>query len=227
MRAADPAFFERLKTQQAPEFLWIGCSDSRVPANQILGMAPGEVFVQRNVGNQALHTDLNSMSCLEYAVRTLKVKTIIVCGHYGCGAVRAALELPTSAPGLVNCWISDIREAAIQASGELGALEPEERVARLVELNVRRQMFHVCTSPVVQAAWSGGEEVHVWGVVYDVADGLMRRVAGPVGAGSDVEALRFDKPATPVAAAPGKEPKAKGKKRPRDKDGDDAAGQSV
>ncbi|KAI8466903.1 MAG: carbonic anhydrase [Monoraphidium minutum] len=183
----DPKFFERLQHQQSPEFLWIGCSDSRVPANQILGLAPGEIFVQRNVGNQALHTDLNVMSCLEYAVKSLKVKTVIVCGHYGCGAVRAALELPSRTAGLVNCWISDIREARNQGARELAALKPEERVKRLCELNVTRQVFHVCTSPVVQAAWAEGQELHVWGVIYDLTDGIIRRLAGPFSATSEVD----------------------------------------
>ncbi|KAI8470378.1 MAG: carbonic anhydrase [Monoraphidium minutum] len=192
MTASDPKFFERLTHQQAPEFLWIGCSDSRVPANQILGMAPGEIFVQRNVGNQAMHTDMNVMSCLEFAVRSLKVKTVIVCGHYNCGAVRAALELPSRTPGLVNCWISDIREARNQASAELGQLGSEAAVARLCELNVLRQAFHVCTSPVVQAAWAEGQELHVWGCIYDVADGVMRRLAGPINGDADIETLRFD-----------------------------------
>lgn len=187
MRDEDPKFFERLSHQQSPEFLWIGCSDSRVPANQILGLAPGEIFVQRNVGNQALHTDMNLMSCLEYAVKSLKVKTIMVCGHYNCGAVKAALELPSRTPGLVNCWISDIREARNQAARELASLDPAERVSRLCELNVLRQVFHICTSPVVQSAWADGQELHVWGVIYDLSDGLIRRLAGPFNSGTEVD----------------------------------------
>ncbi|GBF97427.1 carbonic anhydrase [Raphidocelis subcapitata] len=183
---ADPQFFKRLVEQQTPEFLWIGCSDSRVPANQIMGLSPGEVFVQRNVGNQAGHTDMNLMACLEYAVKTLKVKTVIVCGHYNCGAVRAALELPSRTPGLVNCWISDIREARNQAAAELEALGPDDAVARLCELNVLRQVFHVCTSPVVQSAWAEGTELHIWGLIYDLRDGLAKRLAGPFTASSEV-----------------------------------------
>lgn len=187
VREDDPTFFDRLRNQQQPEFLWIGCSDSRVPANQILGLAPGEIFVQRNVGNLALHTDMNLMACLEYAVKSLKVKTVLLCGHYHCGAVKAALQLPSCTPGLVNCWISDIREARNQAAPELAALGSEERVSRLCELNVLRQVFHVCTSPVVQAAWADGQELHVWGVIYDPGEGLMRRLAGPFSAGSEVD----------------------------------------
>lgn len=180
MRAKDPEFFNRLMGQQNPEFLWIGCSDSRVPANQILGLAPGEIFVQRNVGNQAMHTDMNLMSCLEYAVNVLKVKTVILCGHYGCGAVRAALELPHATPGLVNCWISDIRECRNQAGAELRGLDPEQALARLCELNVLRQVFHVATSPVVASAWARGQELHLYGVIYDLGDGHLRKLAGPI-----------------------------------------------
>ncbi|WIA15713.1 hypothetical protein OEZ85_002333 [Tetradesmus obliquus] len=180
VREADPEFFNRLVNQQQPEYLWIGCSDSRVPANQILGLAPGEIFVQRNVGNQAMHTDLNLMACLEYAVKSLKVKTIILCGHYNCGAVKAALQLPHTTPGLVNCWISDIRECRNQSEGELRGLDPEQQLARLCELNVLRQVFHVATSPVVAGAWAEGQEVHVYGLIYDLVDGHLRKLAGPI-----------------------------------------------
>eukprot|EP00882_Tetradesmus_deserticola_P031378 GHRQ01035480.1.p1 GENE.GHRQ01035480.1~~GHRQ01035480.1.p1 ORF type:complete len:256 (+),score=98.97 GHRQ01035480.1:127-894(+) len=180
VRAADPEFFNRLVNQQHPEYLWIGCSDSRVPANQILGLAPGEIFVQRNVGNQAMHTDLNLMACLEYAVKSLKVKTVILCGHYNCGAVKAALQLPHTTPSLVNCWISDIRECRNRAEDELRGLGPEQQLARLCELNVLRQVFHVATSPVVAGAWAEGQEVHVYGLIYDLADGHLRKLAGPI-----------------------------------------------
>lgn len=180
MREKDPEFFNRLVNQQNPEYLWIGCSDSRVPANQILGLAPGEIFVQRNVGNQAMHTDLNLMACLEYAVKSLKVKTIILCGHYNCGAVRAALQLPHCTPGLVNCWISDIRECRNQAEKELIDLDPEQQLAKLCELNVLRQVFKIATSPVVASAWAEGQELHLYGVIYDVADGHLRKLAGPI-----------------------------------------------
>ncbi|KAF8057869.1 can [Scenedesmus sp. PABB004] len=180
MRAADAEYFTRLAAQQSPEYLWIGCSDSRVPANQILDMSPGEIFVQRNVGNQAMHTDMNLMSCLEYAVKALKVKTIILCGHYNCGAVKAALQLPHATPGLVNCWISDIRECRNQAEDELRGLDPEQQLARLCELNVLRQLFHVATSPVVAGAWGEGQELHLYGTIYDVSDGHLRKLAGPI-----------------------------------------------
>eukprot|EP00877_Chromochloris_zofingiensis_P006573 jgi/Chrzof1/2169/Cz11g04240.t1 len=180
VRAEDPGFFDGLANQQSPEFLWIGCSDSRVPANQIFDMAPGTIFVQRNVGNQAMHTDMNVMSCLEYAVKALKVKHVIVCGHYGCGAVKAALQLPTKTPGLVNCWISDIRECRNKHETELKGLNTNEQVSRLCELNVMRQVFNVCTSPVVASAWDEGQELNVFGIIYDVKDGIVRRVVGPI-----------------------------------------------
>eukprot|EP00882_Tetradesmus_deserticola_P017543 GHRQ01018794.1.p1 GENE.GHRQ01018794.1~~GHRQ01018794.1.p1 ORF type:complete len:296 (+),score=68.33 GHRQ01018794.1:120-890(+) len=144
VRAADPEFFNRLVNQQHPEYLWIGCSDSRVPANQILGLAPGEIFVQRNVGNQAMHTDLNLMACLEYAVKSLKVKTVILCGHYNCGAVKAALQLPHTTPSLVNCWISDIRECRNRAEDELRGLGPEQQLARWAAAAAKRMQLHTC-----------------------------------------------------------------------------------
>jgi len=179
--AKDPTYFSRLQAQQAPEYLWIGCADSRVPANQVVGLAPGEVFVQRNVGNQAMHTDMNVMACLEYAVTALKVKVIICCGHYGCGAVKGALSLPSKTQGLVNCWISDIRECRNQHHAELKALPTqEERTDRLCELNVIRQTFHVCTSPVVQKAWDEGQDLVVFGAIYSLKDGIMKKLVGPL-----------------------------------------------
>lgn len=176
----DAGFFERLKNQQSPEYLWIGCADSRVPANTIIGLDPGEVFVQRNVGNQASHRDMNCQSCIEFSVNALGVKSIIVCGHYKCGAVKAALTLPSKTPGLVNCWISDIREARNQNLALLKGLPEEEQVRKLVELNVLRQVFHVCTSPTVQNAWAEGKELSVHGMCYDVADGMLKNLVGPI-----------------------------------------------
>ncbi|KAG2427351.1 hypothetical protein HXX76_012545 [Chlamydomonas incerta] len=186
--AEDPGYFQRLISQQAPEYLWIGCSDSRVPANAILGLAPGEVFVQRNVGNQATHTDLNCMSCLEYSVKELKVRNVIVCGHYGCGAVKAAIKMPSKTQNLVNCWISDIRECRNEHRAELMALPTTEaQVDRLCELNVLRQTFNVCTSPVVQHAWDQGQQLFIYGVVYSLKDGLMRKLVGPMSKTGDFE----------------------------------------
>ncbi|GLC39264.1 hypothetical protein PLESTB_001649800 [Pleodorina starrii] len=184
--AEDPEYFNRLITQQAPEYLWIGCSDSRVPANAILGLEPGEVFVQRNVGNQATHTDLNCMSCLEYSVKELKVRNIILCGHYGCGAVKAALKMPSKTHNLVNCWISDIRECRNQHRAELMALPNlDAQTDRLCELNVLRQTFNVCTSPVVQSAWDKGQSLHIYGAIYSLKDGLIKKLVGPISKNGD------------------------------------------
>jgi carbonic anhydrase len=152
-----------------------------IQANELLGMGPGTVFVQRNVGNLATHKDMNAMSCLEYAVSVLKVKHVIVCGHYGCGAVKAALELPCKSAGLVNLWIQDIRDVRDNNVDALRALpSAEARVNRLVELNVMRQVFNVCTSPVVQQAWDAGQPLAVHGLVYAVKDGILRELTKPI-----------------------------------------------
>ncbi|MEW5310487.1 MAG: hypothetical protein WDW38_002282 [Sanguina aurantia] len=182
----DVGHFQRLQQQHTPFYMWIGCADARVPANIILGLEAGEVFTQRNVGNQACHSDLNCMSCLEYAVKVLKVTHIIVCGHYSCGAVRAALTMPSGAQGLVNCWISDIRNCRNTHAAELKALPTMDAQAdRLCELNVLRQTFNVCTSPVVQEAWANGVELVVHGLVYSLKDGLLRQLVGPLARDSD------------------------------------------
>lgn len=176
MEKSKPDFFSSLANQQLPQYLWIGCSDSRVPANQILGLNPGEVFVQRNVGNLATHKDMNCMSCLEYAVDVLKVKHVIVCGHYNCGAVRASLALPTKTPGLVNLWIADIRDTRNRYQKKLQKLNSEAQIDRMCELNVVRQVFNVCTSPVVQTAWARGQELTVNGLIYSVANGRLKKL---------------------------------------------------
>eukprot|EP00798_Chlamydomonas_sp_ICE-L_P008116 gene8116-1364_t len=163
----SPGFFNRLKDQQSPEYLWIGCADSRVPASTILGLDPGEVFVQRNVGNQ-------------FSVTALGVSTIIVCGRGKCGAVKAALTLPSKTPGMTNCWIADIRESRNQHMKELTALPFEQQVEKLCEYNVLRQVYHVCTSPIVQQWWDEGKEMNVYGLVYSLEDGLLKQLAGPI-----------------------------------------------
>eukprot|EP00798_Chlamydomonas_sp_ICE-L_P008111 gene8111-1357_t len=184
----DPEFFTRLKDQQSPEYLWIGCSDSRVPANTILGMDPGEIFVQRN----AIHRDMNCMSCIEFSVTVLGVNTIIVCGHYKCGAVKAALTLPSKTPGMTNCWIADIREARNQHRDDLVLLSEEKQVEKLCEYNVLRQVYHVCTSPTVQQCWDEGKELIVYGVCYSLEDGLLKQLAGPIASNGGMES--FSKP---------------------------------
>jgi carbonic anhydrase len=169
----DPKYFERLAGQQAPEYLWIGCSDSRVPANQIVGLAPGELFVHRNVSNVVVHTDLNCLSVLQFAVDVLHVKHVIVCGHYGCGGVLAALR--GEKLGLIDNWLRHVQDVGAKHRGELQPLAGErERFARLCELNVIEQVRNVGDTTVVRDAWRRGQELAVHGWIYDVRDGLLR-----------------------------------------------------
>jgi len=169
----DPDFFERLVGLQAPEYLWIGCSDSRVPANQIVGLAPGELFVHRNVANVVVHTDLNCLSVLQFAVDVLHVKHVIVCGHYGCGGVLAALR--DEKLGLIDNWLRHIQDVGAKYRTQLEALPGErERLKRLCELNVIEQVRNVGDTTVVRDAWRRGQELAVHGWIYDVRDGLLR-----------------------------------------------------
>jgi carbonic anhydrase len=171
--ARDPAFFADLAERQSPEYVWIGCSDSRVPANQIVGLAPGEVFVHRNVANVVVHTDLNCLSVLQYAVDVLGVRHVIVCGHYGCGGVRAAFD--GSRHGLIDNWLRHVVDVAETHADELGALaDDEQRFDRLCELNVVEQVVNVCRTSVVEDAWARGQELTVHGLVYGLEDGLLR-----------------------------------------------------
>ncbi len=173
MRERDPRFFARLAQQQTPEYLWIGCSDSRVPANEIIGLLPGELFVHRNVANLVIHTDMNGLSVLQYAVEVLQVQHVIVCGHYGCGGVRAALE---SRPhGLIDNWLGHLRDLRALYAAALDALpDPQARVDRLCELNVVAQVKNVANSSIVQDAWRRGQALAVHGWIYSIADGLLR-----------------------------------------------------
>jgi len=172
LRARDPEFFARLASQQAPKYLWIGCSDSRVPANQIIDMAPGEVFVQRNVANVVVHTDLNCLSTMQFAVDVLKVEHILVVGHYGCGGVQAALE--GSRLGLVDNWLRHVGDVAQKHSHLLAALNtPAQRHARLCELNVIEQVANVAQTTVVRDAWDRGQNLTVHGWVYSLDNGLV------------------------------------------------------
>jgi len=172
MVARDPAFFSELARRQAPAYLWIGCSDSRVPANQILDLRPGEVFVHRNVANVVVHTDLNCLSVLQYAVDVLRVRHVIVCGHYGCGGVAAALD--GGRHGLVDNWLRHVADVAETHASELAALGGGERLARLCELNVVEQVANVCGTTIVGDAWARGDDLTVHGLVYDLEDGLLR-----------------------------------------------------
>ncbi len=178
---ADPDFFRRLVGQQAPDYLWIGCADSRVPANEIVGLDPGEMFVHRNVANQTPPSDANYPSVLQYAVDVLKVRHILVVGHYGCGGVRAAIE--STDHGLIDHWLSPIRDIAHEHRHELGEMEMDSRVDRLCELNVIRSVRNVAANPFVTNAWAAGRELTVHGWVYALGDGLIRElgvsISGP------------------------------------------------
>jgi carbonic anhydrase len=171
--ARDPDFFKKLSEQQSPEYFWIGCSDSRVPANEIVNLSPGEMFVHRNVANVVVHTDLNCLSATQFAVEALKVKHIIVCGHYGCGGVKAAMQ--NLKLGLIDNWLRHVQDV-VQKHGALlaGISEESERVNKLCELNIIEQVYNVCQTTVVQSAWERGQELTVHGWVYALSDGLVR-----------------------------------------------------
>jgi carbonic anhydrase len=168
----DPRFFADLAERQTPEYLWVGCSDSRVPANQIVGLAPGDVFVHRNVANVVVHTDLNCLSVLQYAVDILRVRHVIVCGHYGCGGVAAALV--GARHGLIDNWLRHVADVAEKHEDELAALPEDARVDRLCELNVVDQAENICETTIVQDAWARGQALTVHGLVYGLEDGLLR-----------------------------------------------------
>lgn len=173
MTRQDPDFFTRLSSQQAPQYLWIGCADSRVPANEIVGLAPGELFVHRNVANVVVHADLNCLSVLQFAVEVLKIEHIIVCGHYGCGGVGAALR--DERLGLVDNWLRHVQDVRWKNQTELDGLPTEQkRHDRLCELNVVEQVLNVSQTTVVRDAWSRGQRLDVHGWIYDLHDGLLR-----------------------------------------------------
>ena len=168
----DPAYFEKLSKGQSPDYLWIGCSDSRVPANQITGTEPGEVFVHRNIANMVVHSDMNMLSVLSYAVEVLKVKHIIVCGHYGCGGVIAAMK--NQQFGLIDNWLRHIKDVYRYHHTELDAIEDEnERARRFVEVNVQEQVHDLGKTSIVQNAWRRNQPLHIHGWVYDINDGLI------------------------------------------------------
>src|SRR5215217_898012 len=171
--AREPEFFRELARHQTPEYLWIGCSDSRVPSTQLVDLSPGEMFVHRNVANVVVHTDLNCLSVLQYAVDVLKVKHVIVCGHYGCGGVRAALKRDRL--GLIDNWLRHVQDVVEQHQNLLGPIEPlESRVDRLCELNVIEQARHVCQTTIVQEAWGRGQPLAIHGWIYGLHDGRLR-----------------------------------------------------
>ncbi|MCG9696772.1 carbonate dehydratase [Shewanella sp. Isolate11] len=167
----NPAFFQQLAQQQNPEYLWIGCSDSRVPSNQIIDLMPGEVFVHRNIANMVIHTDLNCLSVLQYAVEVLKVKHIMVVGHYGCGGIKASMG--SDRLGLIDNWLGHIRDIRRLHQDELDKLDEKQRFDRLCELNVIEQVGNVTSTTIVQDAWAKGQNVAVHGWIYSVENGLL------------------------------------------------------
>ena len=185
----DPNFFKRLVNQQAPEYLWIGCADSRVPANEIVGLDPGELFVHRNVANVVTHSDLNCLSVLQYAVDVLKVKHVIVVGHYGCGGVAAALL--NQRLGLINNWLRHVQDVSQKYSTILtDELEEAARIDRLCELNVIEQVVNVAQTTVMEAAWERGQEVKVHGWVYRLNSGLVRHLHMDLASQDEIDAAR-------------------------------------
>jgi carbonic anhydrase len=185
VRHEDPQFFERLSQQQAPKYLWIGCSDSRVPANQIMGLAPGEVFVHRNIANVMVHTDLNCMSVIQFAVDVLRIEHILVVGHYGCGGVHAALT--GTRVGLADNWIRHVGDVAQKHASMLANLAPELRDDRLCELNAIEQAENVCLTTVVRDAWARGQKLSVHGWVYSLLDGRVRELGMDVGSAEQLQ----------------------------------------
>ncbi len=186
MLRRNPEFFRHLAEQQSPRYLWIGCSDSRVPANEIIGLAPGQVFVQRNVANLVNHTDLNCLSVLQYAVDVLKVEHVIVCGHYGCGGVSAAWRARPL--GLIDNWLRHVQDVASRHIDRLKGLPEHALLDRLCELNVLEQAGNVCRTSVVQEAWARGQELVVHSWVYGLKDGLLRDLGFTVRNQGQIEA---------------------------------------
>ncbi|MFT5163019.1 MAG: carbonic anhydrase [Alteromonadaceae bacterium] len=172
LKQQDPDYFTTLSKQQAPEILWIGCSDSRVPANQIIDLPPGEVFVHRNIANVVVHTDMNCLSVIQFAVEILKVKHIVICGHYGCGGVIAAMD--DNEYGLLDNWLRHIKDVSRFNADKLQGLTEEQKQDRLCELNVMEQVANVCNTPSVQRAWKRGAELTIHGWIYDIKNGILK-----------------------------------------------------
>lgn len=171
----DPKFFSRLADLQTPDFLWIGCSDSRVPADRITGTQPGEIFVHRNIANMVVHTDLNLLSVLQYAVEVLKVKHIIVCGHYGCGGVKAAMSHHSY--GIINKWLRNVKDVYRFNKDEVDTIEDEDkRLNKLIEVNVREQVMNLAKTSIVQTAWKNDNRPHLHGWVYGLENGLIKPI---------------------------------------------------
>jgi carbonic anhydrase len=202
---ADAGFFQRLESLQAPRYLWIGCSDSRVPANEITGTDPGEVFVHRNVANLVVHTDLNCLSVMQYAVEVLGVEEIVVCGHLGCGGVEAALGARRL--GLIDNWLRHVQDVAHEHARSLAAAPENDRADLLCRLNVVEQVTNVCRTTIVQEAWGRGKRVAVHGVVYGLADGVLRDLAVSTRTAAEVDARRREAVARLAGGRPSDQPK--------------------
>ena len=183
----DPDFFRRLADQQSPQYLWIGCSDSRVPANQIIGAAPGEVFVHRNIANMVNHGDLNALSVLQYSVEVLKVRHIIVCGHYSCGGVKASLDATDH--GLIDNWIRPIKQIYEDHVSEFEGLNDIETVNLLCEWNVRQQVINVAQTTILQKAWQNNQEILVHGTIYSITDGHLVDLDCTVSSASEIPGI--------------------------------------
>ena len=182
----DPEFFNKLAQGQQPPLLWIGCSDSRVPANEIIGAQPGEVFVHRNIANMVVHSDMNMLSVLDYAVNVLKVKDIIVCGHYGCGGVKTAMG--NASVGLIDNWLRHIKDSYRFNKTELDAIEDEnERFNRFVEINAMEQVLNLAKTSIVQNAWANGQELHLHGWVYGIGSGLVNDLEVTLNSNEDLD----------------------------------------
>ncbi len=184
MRQADPEFFTRLATQQKPKYFWIGCSDSRVPANQITGLPPGEVFVHRNVANVVQENDFNVLAVLQYAVDVLKVSNVIVCGHYGCGGVKAALE--NFRHGIIDNWLAPIRGLTRTHRHELDPLDPVQKLDRLCELNVLSQARHVARTTIIEDAWARGQDIAIHSWIYRLDEGILKPLNPPLCSTTDI-----------------------------------------
>jgi len=174
LKQENPDYFSQLSKQQNPEYLWIGCSDSRVPANQIVNLPPGEVFVHRNIANLVVHTDLNCLSVIQYAVDILKIKHIIICGHYGCGGIKAAME--SDDHGLIDHWLRHIKDVERFNADKLKGLNHQQQLDMICELNVREQVNNVCSSPIVQKAWENGNNLSVHGWIYSIKNGILKNL---------------------------------------------------
>jgi len=187
MLEGDPAFFLKLSEQQSPRYLWIGCSDSRVPANEIVGLPPGELFVHRNIANQVIHTDLNCLSVIQFAVERLKVEHIIVCGHYGCSGVRVAMQGETI--GLCDHWLRYLQDLYARNRDAIPPGDGEDALDRLCEVNVIEQVVNVARSKIVRAAWSSGQPLEVHGWIYGIRDGLLKDLGVSIANAAALERL--------------------------------------